>query len=144
MAQGFAAALCHHLDRQAAVEIGVEASHSLKSVLSPAIKAVDEGVVLFARHRAVDVIGAGAAGTDLVVARLKPGLLHVDAVAVHDRRDGVEESQRLLAGALRNRGGKIGRGQRAGGDDDAVPLVRRNLTLAALQRDRAAATSAPR
>ena len=39
VAQGLAAALGHHLDRQAAVEIGRRGSHSLKSVLSPAISA---------------------------------------------------------------------------------------------------------
>ncbi len=63
---------------------------------------------------------------------------------MHDRRDGVEESECLLAGTLRNRGGKIGRGKRAGGDDDAVPFVGRNRDLATLERDERHATSGPR
>jgi hypothetical protein len=37
---------------------------------------------------------------------------------VHDRRDGVEKSQRLLAGELRDRLRKGRRGEGAGCDDD--------------------------
>ncbi len=42
-----------------------------------------------------------------------------------DRRDGVEEGQRVLAGQGADRLGERRRGQRAGGDDDVVPVVRR-------------------
>ena len=96
---------------------------------------VDEGVILLARQRAVDVVGARAAGAGLVVARLEPGLLEIDAVAMHDRRDGVEKGQRVFAGERADAGGEIGRGERAGGDDDAVPFVRRHGDFAARQRD---------
>ena len=41
---------------------------------------------------------------------------------MHDRRDGVEEGERVLAGQRADRGGESGRGERAGGDDDAVPV----------------------
>ena len=44
---------------------------------------------------------------------------------MHDRRDRVEEGQRVRAGALADRFRERGRGQRAGGDDDAVPVLRR-------------------
>jgi hypothetical protein len=64
---------------------------------------VDEGVVLFARQRTIDVIGAGACGPDLVVARLEPGNTEVDRVAVHDRRDGIEKGQRCFAGERADR-----------------------------------------
>ena len=68
------------------------------TVLSPASSASTKAVVLLARQRAVDVVGAGAAGAGLVVARLEPGDRHVDRVAMHDRRDRVEEGERVLAG----------------------------------------------
>ena len=86
---------------------------------------VDEGVVLLARERAIDVVGAGAAGPGFVVARLEPGLIEIDRLAMHDRRDGVEKGERVFAGERADGGGEIGRGERAGGDDDAVPFVRR-------------------
>ena len=57
---------------------------------------IDEGVVLLARERAIDVVGAGAAGPGLVVARLEPGLAEIDRVAMHDRRDGVEKGELRL------------------------------------------------
>ena len=95
-----APALGHHLDRQAAVEIG-RALPFVERDLVAGDQRVDEGVVLLARERAVDVVGAGAAGTFLVVARLEPGDAEVDGVAMHDRRDGVEEGERVRAGALR-------------------------------------------
>ncbi len=42
-----------------------------------------------------------------------------------DGRDGVEEGQRILAGERAERGSERGRGEGAGGDDDAFPLRRR-------------------
>ena len=73
-------------------------SHCLNSVFSPSTSACDEGLVLRLVHRAVDVVLAGAAGADLVVARLEPADIHVDRVEMDDRRDGVEEGQRIGAG----------------------------------------------
>ena len=44
---------------------------------------------------------------------------------MHDRRDGVEEGERLLAGLLRQRLGERRRGEGAGRDDGVVPVGRR-------------------
>ena len=44
---------------------------------------------------------------------------------MHDRRDGVEEGERVFAGQRADRGGERRRGQRTGGDDDVVPVVGR-------------------
>ena len=73
VAQRLAPALGHHLDRQAAVEIGRRRFPVLELGLLAGEQRVDEGVVLLARQRAIDVVGAGAAGAGLVVARLEPG-----------------------------------------------------------------------
>ena len=54
---------------------------------------------------------------------------------MHDRRDGVEERQRVLAGQRADRVGQRGRGEGAGGDDDAVPIVRRQRHLLAADLD---------
>ena len=43
-------------------------------------------------------------------------------VAMHDRRDRVEEGERVLAGERADGVGERGRGERAGRDDDAVPV----------------------
>ena len=108
VAQGLAAALGHHLDRQAAVEIG-RALEFAEFGLLRREQRVDEGVVNVAAHRAVDIGRGVAAGARLVVARLHPGDFHVDRVAVHDRRDGVEEGERPLAGQPADRLGERGR-----------------------------------
>ena len=76
-------------------------------------------------HRAIDVIGAGTAGAELVVTRLKPSHRHVDRIPVHDRRDRVEERQRVLVGQFANGLGQRRRGERPGRDDDVVPVGRR-------------------
>ena len=131
VAQGLAAAYRHHLDRQAAVEIG-RALEFAKLGLFGGEQRVDEGFVAIAAQRAIDVVGARAAGAGLVVARLRPGDRHVDRIAMDDRRDGVEERQRVLAGQGADRGGEGRRSQRPGGDDDAVPIVGRGSDFAAL------------
>ena len=83
---------------------------------------IDEGAVLLARQRAVDVVGASAAGAFLVVARLEPGDVKIDGVAMHDRRDRVEERERVGAGAPPYRFRQRRRRERPGSDDDAVPI----------------------
>ena len=143
VAQRLAAALGHHLDRQAAVEIGRRRFPIVEFGFIAGDQCVDEGVVLFARQRAIDVVGAGAARAGLVVARLEPGLLEVDRFAMHDRRDGVEEGERVFAGQSADAGREVGRGKRAGGDDHAVPFGGRQRHFAALERNRAAAPRAP-
>ena len=124
MAQGLAAALGHHFDRQAAVEIG-RALEFAKLGLLRREKRVDEGLVLVAGHRAVDVSLGAAARPFLVVARLHPCHAHVDRVAMHDRRDRVEEGERALAGQPADRLGQRFGGERPGGDDDIVPVLGR-------------------
>ena len=115
----------HYLDREAAVEVRCCRFPIMKACFVASEQFGDKSFILLARQRAVDVISACTPGTRFIVARLEPGLRQVDAVAMDDRGDGVEESELLFTGQLYDRSGKIGRGQRAGCDDDAVPLVRR-------------------
>ena len=130
------AALGHDLDRQAAVEIGRRGFPILEIGLVAGDQRIEEGVVLRLVHRAVDVVGAVAAGPDLVVARLEPGDVHVDRVEIDDRCDGVEEGERVGAGQSADRLGKAWRGEGAGGDDDIVPFGRRQaVDLAAVDGD---------
>ena len=125
MAQRLAAALGHHFDRQAAVEVWRRLFEFVERDFVAGEQRIDEALVLFARQRTIDVVGAGAGRSGLVVARLKPGDVEIDRVAMHDRRNGVEERQRVFSGATADRLGKLRRGQRAGGDDDAVPVAGR-------------------
>jgi len=120
MAQGVAAALRHHLDGQAAVEIG--RLPVVEGDLVAGEQGGDERVILLARERTIDVVGARSTRSRLVVARLQPSERHVDRVAVNDRGDGIEEGERVLAGEPGDRFGERWRGQRSGGDDDAVPI----------------------
>lgn len=124
VAQRLAAAFRHHLDRQAAVEIG-RAFPFLEAGLVAGDQRIDEGIVLLLGHRAVDIVLAGSAGADLVVARLKPADVHVDRLGIDDRRDGVEEGERIGARFRADRFGKTGCGQRAGRDDGEIPIFRR-------------------
>ena len=96
---------------------------------------VDEGLVLFAIHRAIDVGGLVTGRTLLVVARLLPGLRHVDALEVYDRGDGVEERELVFTGQAGDEGGQSRGGEGAGGDDHLAPLGRRRADLAALDGD---------
>ncbi len=72
-----------------------------------------EGQILVLVHRAVDVVLALA----LVPARREPRGIHVDRVAVDDRRERIEEGERLAAGFGSDSCGKRCGGERAGGDD---------------------------
>ena len=136
-AQGLAAALGHHLDRQAALEVRGVALPVLELGLVGGEERVDEGLVLVAVHRAVEVGGALGLGLALVVARLEPGLGEVDRVskctigAIASKK-----ASARLVGQRADRLGERGRGQRAGGDDDLVPVGRRQARdLAALDGD---------
>src|SRR5262249_61799849 len=92
------AALRHNLDRQTAVEIGRRGLPLLKRGLLGGEQGIDERLVLEPRHRTIDVVGAGAGRTRLVVARLPPREGRVDGVKMDDRRDGIEEGKLSLAG----------------------------------------------
>src|SRR3546814_4563098 len=52
-----------------------------------------KGEILLLRHRAVDVVLAVAFRADLVPARGHPADVHIDAVAVDDGGDGIEEGE---------------------------------------------------
>ena len=79
-------------------------------------------LVLLLGHRAVDVVRACAGGPRLIVARLHPGHLHIDALVQDNRRDGIEKGKRVIVRQRVNRRTERGRGQRAGGHDHAGPI----------------------
>ncbi len=112
VAQRFDTARRHHLDRHAAFEVGRVLLPLLELGLFALVQRRDEGLILVLVHRAVDVVLAA-----LVPARGHPADVHVDAVAVNDRGNGVEEGEGVAARDLGNGVGQAGRGQRAGGDD---------------------------
>src|SRR5262249_31033311 len=68
MPQCLVAALGHHFDRQAAVEIRRVGFPVLEVGLFARDQRMDEGVVLFFCQRTIDVVRAGAPGAGLVVA----------------------------------------------------------------------------
>ena len=121
VAQGLAAAFGHHLDRQAAVEIG-RVLEFAKLGLFGGQQRVDEGPVAVAVERAVDIGFGVAARAWLVVARLPPCDVEIDAVEVDDRRYGVEERERLLARRVADGFRQRRRGQRPRGDDGWTPV----------------------
>src|SRR5207248_8021870 len=80
MAQGLTTTRRHHLDGQAAIEIGGRPFPLLELGLLASEQASDESLVLFVIQRAVDIVLTAAAGPWLIIARLKPGDRHVDRV----------------------------------------------------------------
>ncbi len=133
VAQGFAAPLGHDLDGQAAVEIG-DVLPVLELGLRPGQQGVDKGLVLVPVHGAVDIGRSVAAGAYLVIAGLAPADVHVHRLQRHDGRNGVEEGQLALAGQVEDCLRQGRRGERAGGDNDAVPRLGRQAgDLAAVQ-----------
>ena len=123
--EGLTPALGHDLDRQAAVEIRRRGLKIVEGDLIAGEQRVDEGRILSARQRTIDIVRPRSAGSRLVIARLQPSDRHVDRIAVHDRRDRVEKCQRLFAGQLRYDIRKRRRGEGTGRDDDIVPVLRR-------------------
>jgi len=115
VAQGFAAALRHHLDRHAAFEIGRVLFPLVERHFLALDQRGDEIVILRLVERAVDVVLPA-----LIPARGHPGDIHVDAVAVDDRRDRVEKGEGAFACFRSNRLGERRPGQRAGGDDRGI------------------------
>src|SRR5262249_10485144 len=95
----------------------------------------NKNLILLARQRAVDVIRARATRSGLVVARLKPRLFEVNAVAMDNRCNGIEKSKLLFAGPAGDCSGESGRGEWAGRDDDVAPIIGRGGTFSALERD---------
>src|SRR5262245_9916451 len=143
--QGVAAGLGHHLDRQAALKIGRGGFPGLEARFFGGEERGNEGFVLALSHGTINVVGARAAGAGLVIARLTPGDLGIDAVEMHDRRNGIEKSQFALTGELLDGGRQGWRRERTGGDDDAVPLGRRQAgNLGSLDRNQGMAVERPR
>jgi hypothetical protein len=122
--QRLPSAFGHHFDGQATVEIR-HLFPVLELVQVSSQQGIDEGVVLILVHRTVQVIGAIAGWSDLVIARLRPDDIHVDAVFVHDGGNRIEEGQCILAGKRLDAGCQSRGGQGTCGDDDIVPLGRR-------------------
>ena len=133
-AQRIQSALGHHLDRHAAVEIGRVGFPLLERGLLARDQCRVEGEILVLRHRAIDVIGAIAAiDAALVPAAGLPRDLHVDAVVVDDRCEGIEEREAVLAGRSADRLGEAGRGERPGSDDRGA--VRKGIEPFAYEGD---------
>ena len=85
-------------------------------------QSLDEGFILFAGHRAVDIVLAVTLRPDLVPARLHPSDIHVDAVLVDNRRDGIEKGQGIFARRCADAFRKSHGGQRTRGDDGQSAL----------------------
>ena len=115
-------ALGHHLDGEAALEIGGVAFPVLEFGLFRREQRVDEGLVLRLVHRAVDVVGAGSGRAGLVVAALEPGDVEIDGFAIDDGRDRIEEGERILAGQGADGFRQRRRCQRTGRDDRVGPV----------------------
>ena len=109
MPQRLASALGHDFDRQAAIEIRRRHFEIPENGFLAGEQRIDEFAVLPARQRTVDVIGAGAARPGFVVARLKPGDIEIDRIAMNDRGQGIEECQRVFAGQRAYRIGQLRR-----------------------------------
>src|SRR5438132_397373 len=81
------------LEPQSAVEIRRRILPFLEFGFLAGEQIGDESLVLLVRQRTVDVVLAGAAGSELVVTRLKPGNRHVDRIAMDDRCDGIKKKR---------------------------------------------------
>src|SRR5437016_10103748 len=90
-AQRVEAARRHDFDRQAALEIRRPLLPLMEFGLVPGQQCGDEGLVFGLVERTVYVIRDTAAWPFLIVARLKPGLVKIDRVAMDDGGDRVEE-----------------------------------------------------
>jgi len=103
IAQGFRGPrLGHHLDRQAAIEIGRIGFPLLEVGLLAGNQRVDETVILLFGQGTIDVVGAGTAGAEPChsVTETTPADMSME-ITVHDRGDGIEERQRVLIGLVR-------------------------------------------
>ena len=123
MAQRFDAAFGHDFDGEATVEI-----RDVFPVFEGGFFASDQRLhkreIPVAIEGAIEVVAAVAARSDFVVAGLKPGFVHIDAVAVNDRSDGVEEGKGAFACEPGDRLREVGRGQRTRGDDVDIGMIR--------------------
>src|SRR5262249_7792186 len=107
----------------------------MKGCLVAGEQFTNKNLILLARQRTVDVVRTRATRPGLVVARLKPRLRQVNAIAMHDGCNGVKKSKLLCGGPSCDCGGERGRGERAARDDDVVPIIGRCDNFSALKRD---------
>src|SRR5215813_6632218 len=133
--QGLGSAFGHHLDGKATVEVRRRRLPLVKAGLVAGEQFANKNLILLARQRAVDVIRARSTGSGLVVARLKPRLFQVNAVAMDNRCNGIEKSKLPFARPASDCSGESGRGERACRDDDVAPIIGRRGNLSALERD---------
>ena len=122
MAQRFAPARGHHLNRQTAIEIGRVGFPFFEIGGFAVEQRVDEAVILGFVHWAVDIVFARTARAQLVVARLVPADIHINAVVIDYRCNRVEKGQPVLARHASNGLRQRRRGQRAGGNNRAGPI----------------------
>ena len=118
MAKGFATAFSHNLDRKAAIKIRRIFFPVLEFGFITFDQGIDEGVIFGLIHRAVDVILAVA----LVIARLEPCLVEINAFLIDNRRNRIKEGEAFFAGFGPNGFGEWARGQRAGSNDGMFPF----------------------
>ena len=136
VAQGFRTAFGHHLNWQATIEIGGVGFPLFEIAFFAGNQLADKGVILRLVHRQVDVILTISARTHLVVTRLEPGDVHINAFAVNNGRNRVKKRQILLAREPAHGFSQGRRGEGAGGDDHIVPFGRRQAChLATLDGD---------
>ena len=115
-AQGFTAALGHHLNRQTTIKIA-RGFARVKLGLFGSQKRVNKRLILSVVHWTIQIGGALGFGFAFVIARLHPCLRHIYAIMIHNWRNCIEKCQRLSAVFGLNRLPQIPRGQRPGGND---------------------------
>lgn len=112
MPQSLPSAFGHDLDWHAALKIRRVLLPIVEGHLLAVGQRGHEVLVLRSIHRAVYVVLAS-----LVPSRSHPGYVHVDAVAMNDRSDRIEEGEGAVTSFGGNRFGEPGLGQRARCDD---------------------------
>ena len=117
--QRFASAPGQLFDGQAGFEIRRPVRFDMSRHALAGEQRINEGTVLLAVERAVDVI-VGAVERP-AVARRAEGDSHVNGIRFHDRADAVVEEEALRAREPSDLGGECVAGERSAGDDgDAV------------------------
>ena len=122
--QRIASARRHHFNRQAAIEIGRVFFPFLKIRRVAFYQRVEKSIILRLVHRAVDIVLAGATGAKLVITRLVPANIHIHAVAINNRCNRIKKRQLVAAGHFADKLRQGRRGERAGCDDDMLPVGR--------------------
>ena len=96
-AKGFAATFGHDLNRKAAVKIP-SCFTGFKLGFFSVEKRIDKGLILLFVHRAIEIGCALFFCVALIIARLHPGAVHVDAIGIYDRSNCIKKGQGLCAG----------------------------------------------